>query len=207
MEPTNSENPGVQAAKPPLASAGQNLFKHAVIHFVVAVSAFSLWAAADAWYLLTDLAVANFLSISTAVIAGVVVSTLFHEWFHFAGAKFSGSSYRIPAKIGLFVYDYDYEKNSISQFTVMSLAGQAGSWVAVIGLISLVPMDNSGRWMLAAGALGSAVFGGAIEWPVLLRSRESNNPLGELSKITAAVFNRSLLIGSGSGLFFWYALS
>lgn len=186
---------------------GLNLIKHAGVHFVIGISALSLWAGADAWYLATGLALASFLAFSTAIVAGVVVATLIHEWFHFAGAVFSGSKYRIPRKTGVFVYNFDYENNSVAQFNVMSLAGQLGSWLAVIGLFILVPMDNPGRWMLLAAAIGSAVFGGAIEWPVLLRTRSSGNPLAELGKITPAVFNRSLLIGTGSGLLAWYTLS
>ena len=40
--------------------------------------------------------------------------------------------------------------------------------------------------------------------PVLLRARNSGDPFAELSKITPAVFGRSLLIGAGSGVGFWY---
>ncbi len=67
-------------------------------------------------------------------------------------------------------------------------------------------MDNSGHWMLVAAAMGSAIFGGCIEWPVLLRTRQSQNPLAELGKITPATFTRGLLFGGGSGALFWLAL-
>ncbi len=185
----------------------EKLFKHAITHFLVAISVFALWAAADTWYLVTELGIANFLSIATAIVAGVVVSTLIHEWFHFAGASFSGSTYKIPAKAGLFVYDFDFGKSTEAQFNTMSYAGQVGSWVAVIGLFWLVPIDNSGRAMLVAAAIGSAIFGGSIEWPVLQRTRESHDPLGELKKITPAVFKRSLFTGLGSGALIWLAIS
>ncbi|MEH6581650.1 MAG: hypothetical protein V7754_06905 [Halioglobus sp.] len=183
------------------------LFKHAIAHFLVGISAFALWAAADTWYLVTELAIANFLSIATAIVAGVVVSTLVHEWFHYAGAKFSGASYKIPEKVGLFVYDFDFRKSTEAQFNTMSYAGQVGSWVAVIGLFLLVPIDNSGRAMLVAAAIGSAVFGAAIEWPVLQRTRESHDPLEELKKITPDVFKRCLFIGLGSGTVVWLVIS
>lgn len=201
------EEQTTKPSKTPPSHNVLNLFKHAGVHFVAGISALSLWAGADAWYLTTGLALASFLAISAAIIAGVVVATLIHEWFHFAGAVLSGSSYRIPRKIGVFVYSFDYQSNSLAQFNVMSLAGQLGSWLAVIGLFILVPMDNPGRWMLLAAAIGSAVFGGVIEWPVLMRTRSSGKPLEELEKITPAVFNRSLLIGTGSGLLAWYTLS
>jgi hypothetical protein len=185
----------------------ENLFKHALTHFLVGISVFALWAAADTWYLVTELGVANFLAIATAMVAGPVVSTIIHEWFHYAGAKFSGASYKIPEKVGLSVYDFDYGKNTEAQFNTMSYAGQIGSWVAVVGLFMLVPIDNSGRAMLVAAAIGSAIFGGCIEWPVLQRTRLSHDPLAELKKITPAVFKRSLFMGLGSGALVWLVIS
>jgi hypothetical protein len=197
-----------QAAETPATLAlsdSQNLVKHGLIQGTIALAAFSMWAATDAWLAVTQLPLANVLSILTAVIAGVTVSTVIHEWFHFAGAKLGGSSYTIPAKTGFFIYDYDYAHSSVRQFYIMSLAGQLGSVVAVIGLYSLIPMDTSGRFMLVAAAIGSAMFGGAIEWPVMLRTRHSNNPLAELSKITPGVFGRSLSFGTAGGLLVFFA--
>jgi hypothetical protein len=185
----------------------EKLFKHAGIHFLVAITALSMWAAADTWYLVTELALANFLSVATAVVAGAAISTVIHEWFHYAGANVSGSTYTIPEKTGFFVYDFDYKESSEAQFRTMSYAGQLGSAVSVIGLLMLVPVDNAGRAMLISAALGSAVFGASIEWPVLMRTRESHDPLAELKKITPEVFKRSLSIGVGSGLLLWLLIS
>jgi hypothetical protein len=179
------------------------LFKHAALQFGIALIAFTLWAAADSWYLLTELSIASGLSIVMAAIAGVAVSTVVHEWFHFGGAIASGSAYTIPTKFGFFVYDFDYGKNNLRQFNIMSLAGQAGSWLTVLALWWLIPMDSAGRIMLVCGAAGSAVFGGIIEWPVIRRAQESGDPLAELSKIDAGVLQRSAIGGFGSGLLLW----
>lgn len=197
----------LDAQPAPTLSDADKLFMHALTHFLIATMVLALWAAADSWYLLTELALANVLSIATAAVAGVVISTLIHEWFHYAGAKFSGSSYKIPAKRGLFVYDFDFKNSSEAQFNIMSYAGQLGSIVSVILLFMLVPTDNSGRAMLIAGAIGATIFGGSIEWPVLMRVKKSHQPLQELSKITPAVFKRSLLSGTGGGALAWLLLS
>jgi hypothetical protein len=197
----------LDAQPAPKLSDADKLFMHALTHFLIAIAVLAAWAAADSWYLLTELALANFLSIATAAVAGVVISTLIHEWFHYAGAKFSGSSYRIPAKRGLFVYDFDFKKSSEAQFNMMSYAGQLGSIASVILLFTLVPADNPGRAMLIAGAIGATLFGGSIEWPVLMRVKQSHQPLQELAKITPAVFKRSLLIGTGGGALAWLVLS
>lgn len=179
------------------------LAKHAALQFGIGLIAFTLWAAADSWYLLTELPIASGLSIVLAAIAGAAVSTVIHEWFHFGGAIVSGSAYSIPQKFGFFVYDFDYQKNSLQQFNIMSLAGQAGSWLTVFGLWWLIPMDNPGRIMLVCGAVGSAIFGGMIEWPVLRRAQLSGEPFAELSKIDAGVLKRSAMGGFGSGLALW----
>ncbi|MCY4428673.1 MAG: hypothetical protein OXC05_16795 [Halieaceae bacterium] len=183
------------------------LLRHALTHFTVAITAFALWAAADTWLLLTDLAIANFLSIATAIVAGVVVSTVMHEWSHFLGAKLSGSIYQISKPPELFVFNYDFVNNSERQFNIMSWSGQAGSIAAIILLVILIPLDNPGRAMLVAAAIGSAIFGGVIEWPVLIRVRNSHNPVQELSKITSPLFNRSMMIGIAGGLLAWLAIA
>ncbi len=192
--------------KPELSNA-EKLGMHAAVHLFVAVATLTLWAAADSWFLLTGLGLASFLSVLTAAIAGAVVSTVIHEWFHLAGARYSGATYKIPEKPGLFIYDWDFGKNSEQQFNTMSYAGQLGSLLAVILLFVLVPIDNAGRAMLIAGAIGSGLFGASIEWPVLQRTKLSHDPLAELSKITPEVFKRSLSIGVGGGLLTWLAIS
>ena len=183
------------------------IYRHAALQFGLALLLFLLWTAADSWYLLTGLVLANSLSVLTAALAGVALATIFHEWSHFAGTVLGGSRYGIPGKPGLFVYEFDFEHNSLRQFNIMSLAGQAGSWLAVLGIFLAIPLDNAGRAMLLASAVGSAVFGGVIEWPVLRRSQRSGKPAEEL----AGINTRALQVGALSGiavtlsLWFWIA--
>ena len=179
------------------------LMKHAALQVGVALVAFTLWAAADSWHLLTGLSIAIALSILLAAIAGAAVSTVIQEWSHFAGALLSGSTYTVPEKLGFFVYSFDFEKNNLRQFNAMSLAGQLGSWVTVFGLWWLIPMDNPGRIMLVCAAVGSAIFGGIVEWPVIRRVQASGDPIAELSKIDGAVLKRGAIGGIGSGLLLW----
>lgn len=179
------------------------VYQHAGVQFAFALLAFTLWAAADSWYLLTELAVASGLAVITAIIAGATVSLVIHEWLHFAGAKAAGAAYKVPEKFGLFVFDFDYASNNLRQFNIMSWSGQLGSVVIVLGLLWLIPLDNSGRVVLVAAAVGNAAFGAAIEWPVLKRAQISGDPLAELSKIDTNVLMRSFLIGVGAGMAFW----
>ena len=191
----------------PVQDSSANLLKLIVTHYAVGVGVLAIWAAADSWYLLTSLTMANVLSMATAILAGVVVSTLIHEWCHFFGAIFSGASYNIPAKVGLFVFDYQFEKNSVKQFLWMSIGGQIGGVLAVLLLYFSLPIDNSGRIMLISAAIGSAVFAGLIEWPVIMRARVSGEPQQELGKIDKASLYRSLRWGLAVTLVLWAVIA
>jgi hypothetical protein len=141
-----------------------------------------------------------------AAIAGIAFSTLIHEWFHLGGAKVAGACYTIPKKVGLFVFEYDFENNSLPQFNIMSWAGQIGSWLTVGALALLLDTSNPVLAMIVSGALASAAFGTAIEWPVLQRSQTSGDPLAELSKIDRTILLRSFAIGLSSGYICWLML-
>ncbi len=180
------------------------IFKHAAAQFGAALAAVGLWAAADSWYTRTDMPLANGISMALAALAGLAVATVVHEWFHLMGAQMAGAVFRIPDKLGLFIYDYDFSSNSLGQFNTMSVAGQLGSWVAVVLLFMSVPLDNAGRAMLGSGALGGAVFAGVIELPPLLRAQASGNPLAELSKINGRVLGTAGVAGVMAAAATWY---
>ncbi len=173
------------------------------VHLFVVFTMLTLWAAADASQAVTGLALSGLLSVGMAIVAAVVFSTVVHEWCHFLGAKFSGAAYTLPTTLGLFVFNFDFERNSLAQFYTMSRAGQAGSWLAVLLLYLAVPLDTAGRVMLVCAAIGSAVFAGLIEWPVLRRTRLSGNPLLELARIDRTVLYRSAAIATGLTLLLW----
>ena len=184
----------------PVGGHSLNLARHAGFHGVLALLALALFAAADSWYTLTGLELALGLSVITGLLAGVTIPTLVHEWFHYLGAKFSGGKYSIPKPLGLFVYDWDFTANSTRQFFVMSLGGTLGSLVAIIFLFQVLPADTAGRAALLAASVGSLGFAGAIEWPVLLRTRKSGEPLSELAKVDLDVLRRSAAVGGIVGL-------
>lgn len=185
------------------SAAFDRRMKLAFAHLFVVFAMLTLWAAADASQAVTGLALSGLLSVGMAIVAAVVFSTVVHEWCHFLGAKFSGAAYTIPTTLGLFVFNFDFASNSLAQFYTMSRAGQAGSWLAVLLLYLAVPLDTAGRVMLVCAAIGSAVFAGLIEWPVLRRTRLSGNPLLELARIDRALLYRSAAIASGLTLLLW----
>lgn len=200
---TDAQDPGslLTAREPPGPS--RRMLTHFFGHFVICVGVFAIWAAADAWQQVTQLGAAAFLSVSTAILAGATIAALIHEWGHYVGARWSGSTYTGVEQFGLFVFNFDYSKNNPHQFDVMSWAGQAGGWLAVILLWLAVPMDSAGRVMLVCSAIGHTVFTAVFEWPVILHARNSRDPQLELSRITREDIYRYEAIGAGSAILLW----
>ncbi len=176
-------------------------------HLLVAMLVLSMWAAADTWQAVTGFALACVLSVLTAFLAGFVLGTLVHEWGHFFGARSAGASYTIPAKPGLFVFNFDFARNSASQFLTMSYGGQLGGALAVLLLWLAVPTDTAGRAMLVAAAGGGAVFAAAIEWPVIRAVRAGGEPAAQLGTIDRAVLKSSALKGLAGTALLWLLLA
>jgi hypothetical protein len=61
--------------------------------------------------------------------------------------------------------------------------------------------------MVLASAIGAFFFAGMIEWPVLMRTRTSGNPLAELSRINRDTLYRSGRTGFGAMLAAWLILA
>lgn len=176
------------------------LAKLAAVHFTVWLLAMGLLAAADSWHMLSGLALAGLLAAVSGIIAGVVTANLVHEWGHYLGARRSGGAFVIPDSLGLFVYDWQFERNSVSQFLTMSRAGTLGGIVALLLVWWLLPFDTLARAGVFAGAAGSFVFAARIEWPVLRRVRAGGDPFGELGKIDEAVLKNSFIWAALAGL-------
>ena len=185
---------------PPAKSHGMRLARLASTHALVFVVALSLFAAADSWSTITGLGIATVLCVVTGALAGITLTTLVHEWFHYLGARYSGAAYDIPHKQGLFLYNWDFTHNSVRQFLIMSVAGSVGGILALSILWISVPADSWGRAALQGGAIASVVFAAFIEWPVIRRVRISRDPLAQLSKIDQRVLSRSFVVSSIAGV-------
>lgn len=185
---------------PASSARGLRLAGLAGTHALVLLLAFGLFAAADSWRLLSGLGIASALALVTGALAGITFTTLVHEWFHYLGARFSGGAYGIPAKKGLFVYDWDFASNNVNQFFFMSIAGTIGGVVSLLLLWLSLPADTLGRAAVFGGAVAGFVFGSVIEWPVLRRVRFGGEPLAELSKINQRVLTQAFLAAAFAGI-------
>ena len=184
----------------PVLSRRQRLKKLAQTHALVLVAALAAFAAADSWNIVSGLGIAGLLCFVTGALAGVTITTLVHEWFHYLGARHSGGLFDIPVKQGLFLYNWDFRSNSVRQFLIMSVAGTIGGLLALMLLWTAVPVDSWGRAALRGGAIASVVFAAYIEWPVITRVRRGGDPLTELSKIDQRVLSRSFVVASAAGI-------
>ena len=197
---TMKEDTAKTPPPPPAKSRGMRLARLASTHALVFVVALSLFAAADSWSTITGLGIATVLCVVTGALAGITLTTLVHEWFHYLGARYSGAAYDIPHKQGLFLYNWDFTHNSVRQFLIMSVAGSVGGILALIILWTSVPVDSWGRAALQGGAIASVVFAAYIEWPVIRRVRISRDPLAQMSKIDQRVLSRSFAVSSTAGV-------
>ena len=180
-------------------SPGIRLAKLMGVHFLAALLVLSLFAAAVSWSMVSGLGLASALSVATGALAGITLSTLVHEWFHYAGARYAGASFTVPKKLGLFLYDWHFEKNDQHQFLVMSVAGSVGGFLSLLFLWYAVPADNWGGAALRAGVIASIVFAALVEWPVVRRVREGADPMTELANIPGRL-RRCFVIASAAGI-------
>ncbi len=173
---------------------------------VLVLAALGIWGGADAWAAASGLAVATVAAVGNGVVAGWVITSLLHEWGHYAGAKLSGAvAPRIQAQgLSFFRYRFDLENNSLGQFTAMSLGGNIAHWSAFLGLLVLLPLSTPGQAAFVGAALAFALFASVIEWPIIARVRQGQvQPAEAFAHIDAAFLRRNYLIGGAGGLLFF----
>lgn len=117
------------------------------------------------------------------VAAGVLTALMgfaAHEWGHLGGAVAAGGVVEAPQSLSsVFLFHFDTEKSDRRAFVAMSVGGYAGTVLASVLILKLVPRDRvSGRVALAAAALGAlATF--ALEMPTTWRvARGAPMPTG-----------------------------
>ncbi len=181
-------------------------FKQAgTYHGVAALALITLWAAADTWFVTTNLLIANIISVINALVAGSFLAVIFHEWGHFAGARVAKSYSPMGREIkSQFIFGFRFDRNTSSQFVSMSLGGPIGNWLLVLLVFFLVPTDNLGRVTLLAIVVARAVSVCVFEMPVILRTLDGGDPQTELDKqLNGGAGDRSQVLGYLSGAALW----
>ncbi|MEM8499832.1 MAG: hypothetical protein AAF542_17545 [Pseudomonadota bacterium] len=168
-----------------------------------------LFAAADSWSTLTDLAVAEGFAVLAAILAGVGLAHLMHEWGHFLGARWSGANAPLKAEPALLAYDFDFKSNTNDHFLAMSYGGTLGNFLAIALIWWTIPMDEPHRIALLASAIAATGFVAKLEWPVILHARENKDPMAALIHGFGGglpTFRNALLVGGTVGLIAYWML-
>jgi hypothetical protein len=190
LDPAIRRSDEAAAAAPPLPLA-----LHLAVHIATLVVAWSLLAAADSWTVLSGLGVAKLLSIITGALAGGLLVTTMHEWFHLLGAKLGKAEIRISSKPGLILFHWSFPSNSVQQFMAMSLCGAAGGLLGVLLLFTQLSPDTVGRTAVLAAATGFFAFAATLEWPVIWRTRISRDAGAEYATITPSIVSGCAIVG------------
>jgi hypothetical protein len=161
-----------------------NLKKIGSWHAAAVIAALTLFGAAHTWADASGWLLAQATAVAAAFLAGMVLGPLFHEWGHFAGARLSGALspvLKTPYRL-FFMFRFDMQANNLRQAQWLSWGGITGSWLLVILLLILVPMDGWASAVLLATAIGRAVNASVFEVPVVLRTRQSGEFERELTE-------------------------
>ena len=165
------------------------------------LAALSLWAAADAWMLLSGTGFAWLLSVADGLLVGVLTAGLFHEWGHFAGARLSGGTAPLtPVTLPLPLFNFDFARSETRHFQAMGVGGNLAHWMVVLLIAIFLPPETAGRVALLAGALGFAVFASAVEFPVISRCHGGAAPIASLAGIRPADLKRNGVLGAVAAL-------
>ena len=189
---------GINQDISPEAVNRRNLLMQFGVHGLIFVTALSLWAAIDAWRLVSGLAFASGFSVFASIVFGIAMAHILHEWSHFLGAYFSGSDYTVKEKPAPLFFDFDYKNNSQRQFLSMSVGGTVGNILFLIAIYFALPLDSFGRMMLLAVAIGMTFYVSVIEFPVIKLACSGKSAMESLIEHLGqgqAILNMALLSG------------
>ena len=200
MSEAESQQPEAPPATEPPAD-GAPVAKLAQRDGGIALAALSLFAAADAWHAVSGLGLAAVLSVLDAVVVGVVLGSLAHEWGHFAGARLSGGIAPTRGIRSLFpIFDLDLQKSDPSVFRAMSVGGNLGHWAVVVAVLAFLPLDGPARVALLASTFGFAVSASTTEFPIIGRAFSGASPVESFRGLTGAKLRRDRWIGAAAGV-------
>ncbi|MBW2316515.1 MAG: hypothetical protein JRH10_20320 [Deltaproteobacteria bacterium] len=167
----------------------------------IALAALSFFAAADAWHAASGLGFAAALALADAIVVGVALGTLAHEWGHFAGARLSGGIAPTRGIRSFFpIFDMDLQKSEPAAFRAMSVGGNVGHWAVVLVFLAFVPLDSPGRIALLASSFGFAVSASTTEFPIIGRAFRGASAAESFAGLTGDTLRRNNWIGAAAGL-------
>ena len=180
-----------------------DLLPIALKDLAIILAALSLWAAADTWYLVTGLWLAQVVVIGDAILVGLLLTALAHEWGHYAGALAVKAETRLitPARFSLFRFRFAYDDNSTEQFHWMTYGGHIAHWVITLLIFIALPMDSLGRIALIGAMMAFIAFATFFEYHIVKDTWAGADPGERLSEVTRRDFQHAAVVGALVGLF------
>ncbi len=175
----------------------------------VVFAGLSLWAAADTWYAVSGLWIAQVVAVGDAILVGLLLASLFHEWGHYSGARAANATAPRVAPKGLsfFRFDFDYAGNDPKQFHWMTYGGHIFHWAILLILVVALPLDNLSRIALVSSVFGFILFATFIEYNIVKDTWTGKDPAIRIKEITPKDFQQSMVVGALGGLFAMAALA
>ena len=169
----------------------------------IVFAALSIWAAADTWHHTSGLWIAQIVSIGDAILVGLLLAALFHEWGHYSGARASDAkTERVsPKGFSLFRFKFDYEENDHKQFHWMTYGGHIFHWAILLLLLIALPLDTLGPIALVSAIFGFIVYATVIEYNIVKDTWAGMEPDVRLKQLSADDFKQATIIGTIAGLF------
>ncbi len=192
---------GVGAADAAEPALGGQLTQDAAL----VLAGLALFGGAEAWAAASGLILAQVAAVGNALVAGWLITSVFHEWGHYAGAKLAGAvAPRVkPPGFSLFRYRFDLERNSLWQFTAMSLGGNVAHWGVFAAAFLLLPMATLAQSGFVAATFAFAVFASVIEWPIIARTNWGGlQPSKAFTHINRSFIRGRYVVGGVGGLVF-----
>lgn len=172
-------------------------------HFAMVMAALTMWGAAETWAQSTGWALAQFVAIGNALVAGFIIPSTVHEWGHFLGARLAGSNSPVldEAKNHFAMFDFKMDENNTQQFAWMSWGGILAPWVPVFIAAAVVPLTLISGAVLFATLLSKAVAVAAFEVPITLQAIRTGEPGKALTEsVVGGGLSRGRRVGQVAGV-------
>ncbi len=193
---SRTEGAGAEAAAAGGAAKGRSPWLFVLRDLSLALAVLSLFAAADAWYVVTEFAAAAVLSVLVALLAGTALAFLIHEWGHYIGGLLSGSHMRLGKLSAPTLFSFDFDKNTQGQFQWMSAGGNIAPWLFAGLFVAAIGAGSPARLALFSAVIGAIVFFHTTELPVIWRTANGMAPKQSLGKLTIPTLARNGVIGA-----------
>ena len=169
-----------------------------VVLFFVATLTFT-----DAWVKAGSSTHASFIASVWAVLCGLGLSHIIHEWCHYAGARLARSVHTLKPRAHPLFFDFDLEANSSRQFLCLSFGGLVGNLLLLAFLLSYPETGSIVMTSLLAAVVGQLVFVLMLELPISVEVIAGKAPLAAITDHFSQggpLFLRSALGGIAAAL-------